>query len=55
VETDPESALRFLDAEVERCAVLREALASVWSRQNPAVRTRIDSILARYGKRGAAI
>jgi uncharacterized protein DUF6869 len=53
VETDPEAALRFVEAEVERSAVLREALANVWSRQKPSVRARIDGILARYGQRGA--
>ncbi len=49
----PDTALSFAETEVDRNPVLLEALKCVWTRQ-PAVRQRIDAILAAHGETRAS-
>ena len=52
IETWPDMGLLLVENNVESNPVLLQALKSVWARQ-PAVRERIDAILAAHGaKRG---
>jgi hypothetical protein len=45
----PDAALSLVEKEVESNPVMLQALKSVWTRQ-PAVRQRIDAILAAHGE-----
>ena len=49
----PEQALDWVEQEVKRNSVLRDALTEVWSGGRKDVRERIDKILIAYGKEGA--